>query len=121
MPARLAHFRPLKKRGEGGFQAPIRLPSENHQGVLFTLRGSDRTAQGHSNEPLHVVGHQKLRLQAQLNRFRPGWGGTEGGGGQLFLAPVDLAFGLTGMRASKEANGPSGAPKCTWGGLVSAI
>ena len=58
--------------GDGnGLDAPA---FRDHQGVQKRPRGFDRTAQGHSNEPLHVVGNQKLRLQAQLNRFRPGWG-----------------------------------------------
>ena len=49
--------------GDGnGLNAP---KFRGHQGVLFTLRGSDRTGREASNEPLHVVGNQKLQLQAR--------------------------------------------------------
>ena len=49
--------------GDGnGLDAPA---FRDHQGVPKALRGSDRTAQGLSNEPLHAVGNQKLQLQAR--------------------------------------------------------
>ena len=55
--------------GDGnGLDAPA---FRDHQGVPKALRGSDRTAQGHSNEPLHVIGNQKLQLQARRAWFLP--------------------------------------------------
>ena len=55
--------------GDGnGLDAPA---FRDHQGVQKRPRGFDRTAQGHSNEPLHVVGNKKLQLAARRALFLP--------------------------------------------------
>ena len=55
--------------GDGnGLDAPA---FRDHQGVPKALRGYGRTAQGHSNEPLHVVGNKKLQLAARRALFLP--------------------------------------------------